>query len=60
MRVKRVLAGEPFTLREKIGTSQPRSVDKRAPPVRCRSVEFGSVLIVPSFASLAFGIRRRD
>lgn len=39
MRVKRAVAREPFTLREKIGTNWPQSVDKDAGRSRCRWVE---------------------
>ena len=58
MRVKRAPTREPFTLREKLGTSQPQFVDGCAARARCRSVEFGAVLTVP-YVSLLFGNGRR-
>lgn len=60
MRVKRTPTREPFTLREKIGTSQPQFIDECAARARCRSVEFGAVLTVLPYVSLLFGNGRRD
>ena len=60
MRVKRAVTREPFTLREKIGTNQPRFVDERAALDRLRSVEFGAVLTVLFYISLLIGNGRRD
>jgi len=59
MRVKRAPARDPFTLREKMGTSQAQSVDKHADRVRCGWVEFGAVQTLLSDGSPAFGNRRR-
>lgn len=60
MRVKRALTREPFTLREKIGTTQPQSVDERTAHAWLRSVEFGAVLTVLPYVCLRFGNDRRD
>jgi hypothetical protein len=60
LRVKRAQARDPFTLREKIGTSRPQFVDECVALARCRSVEFGPVLSVLPYVFLLFGNGRRD